>query len=368
MKKIATLTIDSLNYGAVLQTFALNHYLRLQGYDNKVIKYIYSNGYDDRTTFQKFRSVIWRKYFRPFIQDTKRIEKTELFKRKITFTQIFQTRESLSKIASEFDTYIVGSDQVWNPRFVGEDKNWFLDFTSKKKIAYAASFGLSVLPQQYMVKYKEQIKKLDAISVREESAAKLIQDMGLSMPQVVLDPVFLLSKEQWLKLAVKPKQQKYILCYYMPGFAPVEKKIKTLAKFYAKKYNYPILNIGKKEYSRFFFWENNLLGIGPAEFLGLIANAEMIITNSFHGTAFSVLFDKKFISVINTALGKKDLSSRIVDLLKGIGHTSSLLDVSKPEENSLLISHLSEDSKENLEHNISKSKQFLVDQLGGPNE
>jgi len=366
MKKVVSLTINSpLNYGAILQMFALNYYLCLQGYDAKVLKYTYFKGYDSRANWQKLRSKIWRKWVRPFIQDTERIKKTKLFKDKIIFTDPLTTPQDLIEIASDYDAYIVGSDQVWNPRLAGDDINWFLSFTDKKKIAYAASFGLSVLPKQYLAKYKEQIKHLDSISVREESAAKLIQDMGISKPQVVLDPVFLLTKEQWLKLAVQPKQQKYILCYYMPGFAPVEKKIKTLAKFYAQKYNYSILNVGKKEYSRFFFWEDNLRAIGPAEFLGLIANAEMVITNSFHGTAFSVLFDKKFISVINTALGKKDLSSRIVDLLGSIKHTSSLLDISK--ENSSQMVNLSKDSKEILEHNISKSKQFLFDQLGDPN-
>lgn len=367
MKKIASLTINSsLNYGAVLQTFALNYYLRLQGFDAKVIKYTYFKGHDDRTFFQKLRSVIWRGCFRPFILDVKRIKNTELFQNKIVFTQLLETPESLNEIASSYDTYIVGSDQVWNPRFAGDDTNWFLSFTNKKKIAYAASFGLSVLPPKYMSEYKEQIKKIDIVSVREESAAKLIQNMGLSKPQVVLDPVFLLSKEQWREHAVKPNKQKYILCYYMPGFAPVEKKIKTLAKFYAQKYNCPILNIGKKEYSRFFFWENNLRGIGPAEFIGLIDKAEMVITNSFHGTAFSVLFDKKIISVVNTSLGKKDLSSRIVDLLESIKHTSSLVDISKA--NPLQVVHLSKDSKEILQQKIIKSKQFLVAQLGGNND
>lgn len=365
MKKVVSLTINSpLNYGAILQTFALNYYLRLQGYDAKVLKYTYFKGHDNRANWQKLRSKIWRKWVLPFIQDTGRIENTEIFRNKIIYTEQIDTADLLGKIATEYEAYIVGSDQVWNPRFAGDDTNWFLSFTSKKKIAYAASFGLSVLPEQYLAKYKEQIKKLDSVSVREKSAAELIQNMGLSKPQVVLDPVFLLSKEEWGKLAVKPKQQKYILCYYMPGFPPVEKKIKDLAKLYSKKYNCPILNIGKKEYSRFFFWENNLCGIGPAEFLGLIANAEMVITNSFHGTAFSVLFDKNFISVINTALGKKDLSSRIVDLLTDIKHTSSLVDISKHEEDKIKISGLSQDSKECLQEKITISKQFLKDELG----
>lgn len=367
MKKIATLTVNSpLNYGAVLQTFALNRYLCVQGYDAQVLKYTHVEGHDNRPAWKKLRSKIWCKCFRPWITDAQRIKRTALFKNKIVFTQPLQTPKALLEIANTYDIYIVGSDQVWNPRMAGDDASWFLSFTSQKKIAYAASFGLSVLPPQYMDKYASCIKQLNAVSVREESAATLIENMGLARPQVVLDPVFLLTREMWKQVAVLPKQEKYILCYYMPGFPAVEKKIRTLAKTYARKYNCRILNIGKKEYSRFFFWENNLRGIGPAEFVGLIKNAEMVITNSFHGTAFSVLFDKKFISVVNTALGKKDLSSRIVDLLTRLEHTGSLLDIAR--DIPLKSATLSDKSKEILADQITASKEFLRNQIGGPND
>lgn len=367
MKKIATLTINSsLNYGAVLQSYALNCYLNLQGYEAKVINYTCFRGHDNRNSWQKFRSIIWRNWIRPFMQDTQRIKKTELFKNKIIFTQPFPSFQSLAEIAKDYDVYIVGSDQVWNPRMAGEDTNWFLHFTSQKKIAYAASFGLSVLPSQYMDKYASYIKHLYAISVREESAATLIENMGLTRPQVVMDPIFLLKREQWEQIAIFPKQQKYILCYYMQGFPAVEKKMRALAKKYAREYNCRILNIGKREYSQFFFWENNLRGIGPAEFVGLIANAEMVITNSFHGTAFSVLFDKKFISVVNTSLGRKDLSSRIVDLLTRLEHTGSLLDIAR--DVAFVLEPLSAKSKKILINQITASKEFLRTQLGGAND
>ncbi len=365
MKKIATLTINTpLNYGATLQTFALNYYLRLQGYDAEVIKYTYFKGYDNRSIWKRLRSKIWRNCVRPLIKDTQRMKKTELFKDKIIFTQPLQTPNSLLKIADIYDAYVVGSDQVWNPHLAGDDVNWFLNFTSRRKISYAASFGLSILPQKYMDRYSKYIQNLNAVSVREESAAKLIQNMGLPRPQVVLDPIFLLTREMWSKIAVTPKQSKYILCYYMPGFPAIEKRMQQFAKEYSKKYDCRILNIGKKEYSRFFFWENNLRGIGPAEFLGLIANAELVITNSFHGTAFSVLFDKKFISVIDTSLGKKDLSSRITNLLVNIQHTSSLVDVAQIQESYSPKLCLSKYSKTCLEKAITQSKQFLTDNLG----
>ena len=367
MKKIALLTINSpLNYGAILQMFALNYYLRLQGYASEVIKYTYFKGYDNRNLLRKIYSKVW-KYIRWLLKDSSRIYKTQQFKNKIVFTQLFQTPQALKKIENCYDAYIVGSDQVWNPRFAGEDINWCLAFTSRYKIAYAASFGIRELPAKYIRLYYPYIQALQAVSVREESGAKIIEQMGLKSPMVVMDPVFLLTKEQWHALGVPSKQKNYILCYYMPGFALVEQEMRRIAQFYSKKYKLTILNIGKKEYSRFFFWENNLRGIGPSEFLGLIENAELVITNSFHGTAFSVLFDKKFISVVNTSLGKGDLSSRIVDLLTRIGHTSAIVDVAK-EKHNMRIESLSSHAKQRLSQEITKSKEFLRNQLEGQHD
>lgn len=362
-KKISALALYSqINYGAVLQTYALQKYLKDLGYQAQAIDYRPPTCADNRSHFQKLRSRIWQNTLKLILRDYKRINKTEQFKKKyISYSAVYYEKNTLAREIEQCDVSIAGSDQVWNPRYAGKDDTWFLSFAKGRKIAYGASFGIPCLPTEYRGVYQKYLQNLDAVSVREETAQKIISRISNKPAEVVLDPVFLIDIAVWKGIAVPPKIKGYILCHYMQGFPKVERKIAALARHYSKKLGLKIVNIGKREYARLFFWQNNLGGAGPAEFVGLIENADIVITNSFHGTAFSVIFGKKVFSVIDAATGEKDLSSRMVDLLKRLEGDACIVDVktkeAPPPENSGKI------NKQKLKAETEKSKNFLLREI-----
>lgn len=363
MKKIGILTLfDPINYGACLQTYALRAFLEQCGFDAQVIDYRPQSGnVDKRTSFQKMRSYIWKNTLYKLLCDKKRLELTEQFKKdNIQYTaDTFYSIEEMDR-SCNYDALIVGSDQVWNPQFSGNDKAWFLEFgTASLRLAYAASFGVSRLDEIYWEPYRESLEKINAISVREETGAEIIQNLIRQEVPVVVDPVFLIRKEQWERIGDSVQRKKYILCYYMQGDVAVESEIFKVAKRYAREHHCEILNIGKRDLAKIKVWEPNAFGMGPKEFLGLICNAEAVVTNSFHGTAFSLMFEKPFVSVVNT--DRNSLSSRIVDLLTRIDMQSNIKDIQT--ENEVIPKQISKRSKTLLQVEIEKGKRFLLDVL-----
>ncbi len=191
------------------------------------------------------------------------------------------------------DGYIVGSDQVWNTDILDFDEAYLLSFApNARKMAYAASFGpvrkIGQLPENMV----QALKNFDKITVRERMAADMVEEMGLSRPQVVPDPVFLLTKEQWNQ-AAKPVHRKkpYMLCYF-PGVVTPEFEAYTCRLAKEKGFLRVIL---MPHWRNFFRSGQNAYDAGPAEFMGLVGGASMICTNSFHATAFAVLYNKDFL-------------------------------------------------------------------------
>lgn len=331
--KIGILTTsNSINYGACLQTYALQRYLRDEGYAVEVVDFRPQAKGRNQSALRRIRSFVWDNTLRLLLHDRKRDTLTKSFREEyINYSEsAFFNAEEL-KNSSLYETMIVGSDQIWNPRYaMFDDGVWFLDFPQvSRKVAYAASFGVSALPECNKEEYARRIKIMDAVSVREETGASIIRELVGYRPNVVMDPVFLLGKEQWSRFAVEPQKSNYVLCYYMPGFPRVEKEIKLQALRLAKEKNLEIINIGKRELSKLELGGHNVFGVGPREFVGLIANAGCVVTNSFHGTAFSILFEKEFLSIVDSGSGSKALSSRLVDLLERIHAGNSLKDLAK---------------------------------------
>ncbi|MDK2813906.1 MAG: hypothetical protein PWQ08_1161 [Clostridiales bacterium] len=367
MKRIAILSLGRTeNYGAILQTYALQTYLKSQNFEVASIDYCNEANTDTRRLYFRIRSAVWGKLVKPLFADRVRIKRTNTFKNSyITYMfQTYNTQAQLSQKPPVCDYIIVGSDQVWNPNIVGFDSSWFLDFEkeSVKKIAYAASFGLSELSDEYKAFCAPFIKSIKKISTREETGANIIQKLGISKPQVVVDPVFLLTKEEWSKIALTSFREKYVLCYYMPGFPEVERTIQRISKKYAQEHQLSIVNIGKKEYEKIYFWENNLYGTGPAEFVGLFQNADFVVTNSFHGTAFSVIFEKNFVSVVDENAKRGALSSRITDMLARFRMNSCVCNISGDKQACFPKIDYADKQKFIFEA-INKSKKFLTDAL-----
>lgn len=251
----------------------------------------------------------------------------------------------------EYDFFLVGSDQVWNYQITGCDRTYLLDFVKEngKKISYASSFGISQLPSGLAPAYKELLSGFSALSVREEEGAALIEKLvGRKVP-VVIDPVFLVPKLQWEAIAEIPERKGYILLYYIA----YSQTLMDFAQGLAQKTGKTIVSIQgslRRRIEAEYIWD-----AGPAEYLGLIMNADYVITNSFHGTAFSLIFHKKFFVEMLPSFEKTN--SRLNNIIRLFGMEKRLI----LDGQSLSIDEEPDDGK--IDRVIREEKQRAAEYL-----
>lgn len=213
-------------------------------------------------------------------------------------------------IGRNYDYFVSGSDQVWNPYYdFVAGKCDFLTFAENdQKISYAASFGVSEIPPERREEYTEYLKNFRAISVRESQGAQIVEDLTGRAAAVVLDPTLLLEGKEWEKVEKKPRccpKRKYVLVYALG-----EKSNGFQSKIEQLKKEYEIFDVRSVQRN------GKELPIGPAEFLYLIKNAKIILTDSFHATVFSIIFHKRFVTYNRTGL---NMNSRIESLSEMLG-------------------------------------------------
>jgi hypothetical protein len=294
-KKIAILTFqNTLNYGAMLQCFALNRTLNDMKYECKTIDYECKAVVNREMPFSFIKSKDIKNIIKGILSLGYKVKKRNAFHHfflhDISHSSNHYTRKSINECSSKFDTFIVGSDQVWNPIVTGCDKTFFLDFVEPgtKKIAYAASFGDKQYFSDYSNIFKDLINSFDFISVREKEAVLFAETFCKKPIQQVCDPVFLLKVDQWRKYE-KPIQTKmnYILVYFI--HYDYCNTMKTVKKF-ARDNNYDIIyvnNTYKLEKD-----VTNIRDASPEQFLYLVDNASLVVTGSFHGYSLSLIYNK----------------------------------------------------------------------------
>lgn len=301
MKKIGIITYHCVdNYGAVLQAYSLlDTAKKLSGMDVEVIDYrpIEITQNYSFSIIPKNRNVV-KLFSNLFSYPFKKLKNNKFSKFTTDFIKLSNSSENI--LWQEYDYVITGSDQVWNPS-ITRLAPYYLNFPDlkSKKISYAASIGKDILSSDEINYLSNSIQFVDNISVREESAVSIVKDIYPNKNVVqVLDPVFLKSKAEWL--SILPQKQRfsdYILIYIMEYNIDLFK----LAEKLAKQENKKILIVSPNANIKTVLKSINLPGKvlyteGPIEFLELIINADYVITNSFHGTAFSIIFEKKFIT------------------------------------------------------------------------
>lgn len=358
MKTVYILTFaGSVNYGAALQGYALYKTVSDMGYSCKVIDY-------NRTIHHKnyilpsFRQSSLKGKLLKLLTSGDRRELSRKFDSFVenneTLTRAFNGCGSLHRVYWDpNDIYLLGSDQVFNLGVTGGDFHYYLDFVeSPNKIAYAPSFGTNNFPEQYGPRVEELLGKFRYITVREESGARLIEEVAGMRPQTVLDPTFLLSAEEWDCIAKKPKEQDYVLSF------PFRKDSSCIeaAKSYAENTVSTLVNIT--------YMVNrvegavNVKNLSPEEWLGYIAHAGKVFTDSFHGMVFSLIFQKDFVISLDKENQKQSRNSRVIDLLSRIGAEGILRGL---EPNYDLINAA-------LGREIRKSKAALIQMLTDVNE
>lgn len=325
--KIAIITFHRVNnYGAVLQNFALQKALIDKGHVVEVVDYQCDYIYKPwRLINLKNKGFI--NYFMGIfghITYKFRTKNMNNFRSQINYTHRI-TRKELKDICDHFDLFIVGSDQVWNPKLTGGDTTFLLDFIDNKykKASYAASLGGSEIPEKYFLEYSNLWKEFGYLSIREESAGEFVSKLTHREVPTVVDPTMLLTPKEWIELAKGESERHPYLLMYQLSFS---NRMIDYAKALAKKYDLKIICLpfpmGKPMKAKLNFTA------GPTEFLALFKNASYILTNSFHGTVFSVLFKKQFYVEVSQGISK--VSSRITDFLDMVGLSNHLLsDVSE---------------------------------------
>lgn len=343
MKTVGIITtFRQPNFGSVLQAFALQYTIKNMGYDVKVIDYKYPNEYHwgagakigrRKVTFRNRLGDIKRyMQLKLGLREPTKMELLNLFiKNEMQCTDFYPSRSSIIKNPPHFDIYVSGSDQIWNPNTMFGDMSYMLDFAPKesKKIAYSSSFSCNSIPSKYVPLYRNNLKSYSAIGVRELNGISLVNKLtDREDAKLVLDPTLLLSKEQWHEYMLKSKKimlpSKYILFYMLAYTYSPEEKMRELLIFVQKKYHLPIVALSKKpqgfqgEYIRI----EEKQSIGNYEFLRLFEKAEIVVTSSFHGTAYSLIFGKPLLALED---GTSKSDDRISSLLRTIGLTSQLV-------------------------------------------
>lgn len=372
MKNIKTITFhNAYNYGAMLQTYALQSKIKNLRYETEVINFLSEKLEKDyEVKFFNFSNGV-KKFISSLTSYSIRKKRAEIFEKflreKIKLTEKrYLTIEELRKDSESFDICITGSDQVWNPAIVYSPA-YFLDFGNKKmkRISYAASFGQEKILKEYEEKVGEHLKKFDYISVREKSGINLVKELSGKYAVQVLDPVFLLSKNEWRKLEnniVKDfgLEDGYILIYSMEKNPLVMEIAEKLKKYLNKPIVVIHSSYGIMTQIEILKSKNiNIPVAGPQEFVTLFANADCIVTNSFHGTAFSIIFDKPFLSVPHSTRNTRLQS--ILELLKLEKRFVSIDDRNLSGKELFNKAKL-KDKNTNLllQNEIKKSEEFLI--------
>ena len=316
-KKVGIVTINGYgNYGNRLQNYALQEIILNLGFnvDTVVVQENSMPNNSITNRVKKLYKIPIKEVYKKVIKKIKsfRVEKTN-YKR----TEIFKefSDEYLSEkfyynsqinekiISAEYDFFITGSDQVWNP---GHPKEmlaiYFLSFVDNhKRIAYAPSFGSPDIPNDYEELFKKWLSEMAYLSVREVAGAKIIKQLTGRDAPVLIDPTLMLTKEQWLSISKEVKHKpnnKYILTYFL---GELSKETKNQINTISKQKNLKIINLS--DLSDLVTYKT-----GPSEFIDYINSASIFFTDSFHGVVFSILMGTPF--VVSKRIGP-DIYSRM---------------------------------------------------------
>ena len=322
-EKIGIMTFhNAINYGAALQAFASQYFLNSNHVDCELIDYQcdkLKNDYKIIKVHEKSLKGIIKAVLRAPIVWDKQLKFKKFRKEYFKLSERSYGRHTIHDANKFYKAFIVGSDQVWNLKITGMDTTYLLDFVDSEKgrFSYAASMGNILLGVDSQRQFRKYASKFNFITVREYDAKDYLSDLLKRQVDVVLDPVFLLSAEEWGGLVETDSLEKYILVYCLH-----EDQVYTQAERIAKITGYKIIciqNSMKKTIKAKY-----ILNAGPIEFIGLIKSAEYVVTDSFHGTAFGIIFRKQ-IKVILKSM-RLDLNMRLITLLDKFGLSTAIVD------------------------------------------
>ncbi len=352
--KIGLITFHkAYNFGADLQAFALNKYINDNISSCEIIDYLPNNHPVEKNPIKKFLIKIKELVFFPRYVTYRKFRKFQK-ESYLLSSKKYAGDIEIKNNPPKYDILISGSDQILNTDLTGNSESYYLTFDkSTPKISYGSSFGKTQLNDREKELIEKEFSTFKAISVREKSAATIINSVANLDSQLVLDPVFLLPASQWeLKCSPISLPKRYIFVYCME----ITEQIKDAVNKVSNLYNIPIIGA----YGCADVLENvyPVSKPGPKDFISCIKNAELVITNSFHGTALSLIFGKNFISVAHSKR-----NTRLLNIMTLSGEENKLY---YPESFENPISDYitnGEEAYARLSPVIEKSKDYLKENL-----
>lgn len=295
--KVAIITIaDGQNYGNRLQNYALQEVLKGIGCEVVTLK---RKNYHDKNTVTRFikrniKRILGRPYGKYRVIRKRHFD--EFNSLYIQFdSAVLHDNKAPKDLKERFQYFVVGSDQVWNAgfRIIREDLlNYLACFADpEQRISYAASFGTNSIPPESENIFREELSKFKAISVREEAGVEILKSLGLQ-GSVVLDPTMLLTSQQWKLIEEKPifdVEPSFVLTYFLGGR---DQKIREFIEKVAD--GRQVINLELESIPESSIESVDMYTAGPAEFIWLISSASCVITDSYHATAFSIIFHRPF--------------------------------------------------------------------------
>lgn len=361
MSNCAIITLHNcINYGAMLQAYALQTALSRLGH--KVVIINYGHHPDPPRIFSGKRGLVAIPHAIFYLlQRGKRLRKYRRFidfqDRFMQLTRHYPDLASLEADSPTQDVLVCGSDQIWNPDLEFHHE-YFLNFgdDSARRVAYAPSFGVAEMPSESNELFARLSARIDSLSCRESSGVKIIEEVTGRNATHVCDPTLLIDPDHWLSISAKPEglPPRYILVYALVNSAPINEAVARIAKALSLPVVCIQIGVRNPSYPAATIFRD----AGPLEFLGLIANSDFVITNSYHGTLFSVLFRKRFYC---PKFGSRN--ERMRDLLSVIG----MIDCQDLEHTmSTLPSQIDYDSvTSRLSEHIGSSMGFLKNAIEG---
>lgn len=356
------------NYGAMLQAYGLKSYLCKNGIKAEIVRYepFFMTGRHWWIPYFPSKHILGRIWYTgdgwvrnlrigkdfparrrnmSLFRNTFLVEKRQ---RKLYFLHQFKRLP--------YSCYIAGSDQIWNPGITcGLRKAYFGAFKNrnkKKVVAYAASLGGEALSSEYSREFSELLKSVDVVSVREGQAVPYVQSLYDGPVSVVLDPVLLLDKKEWQRIEKRPDREGYILVYLTEKSDALIAYVKELSEEKGLLIIELRSNAGMTD--KDFVVDYTA---GPAEFLGYIHQADYVVTNSFHGTVFSIIYEKAF-----TVFPHNRLGARITNILQVHGLEHRLYGTDSWSGTDAAIDW--EDVRKRTKENVKVSEEFLLNHVG----
>lgn len=365
MKKVGIITFhNSYNCGSMLESYAMQTILEKGNMNAEIVNFssdgqkeLYSVWFKNNSIRNIIKNIMLTTVHKRLVRNNNKYE--EFKNKNFKLSKEYKTNDKISE--KDYSIVVAGSDQIWNITIKDYDSAYFLDWVKKaRKVAYSPSFGAKNIlkysdnPQKYI----DYINDFDALSIREKNGSKWLKDLINKDVEVLLDPTMLLDREDYDKIMADDVKVdgKYIF-FYSPGFNP---EICAYVKKIADKYNLKVITWSTKAYCtkrirRFGFeladYEN------PAMYLYLIKNAELVITTSYHGTIFSTIYRKKFITVKNGEMYGDD--DRVITLLEQMDMMDRLI----PYEFKDDFDYLAEVDYSNYDKKVSQLRKKSMDYI-----